>query len=143
MSTNDIVVRCCFSPFILQEFVEVLIRLANTVFNEVPELSLVEKIRKFLKEFCIPNTCKDRADSFRAKLRAPKVSAVIQEFRDDLRRCYVVYSKLNMGNDAFSKNETLNVKEFTKMLEDAKLIGKAVDYKSIQRVSPSTSFSQP
>ena len=126
----------------MQEFVEVLIRLGNTVFNESSELSLVEKIKKFLEEFCIPNTCKDRADSFRAKLRAPKVSAVIQEFRDDLRRCYVVYSKLDMSKDGFGKNETLNVKEFTKMLEDAKLTGKAVDYKSIQRVSPWIWFSQ-
>lgn len=132
------------SPLIFpeQEFVEVLIRLANIVFDESSELSLVEKVKKFLEEHCIPNTCKDRADSFRAKLRAPRVSAVIQEFRDDLRRCYVVYSKMDLSKDGFGKNATLNVKEFTKMLEDAKLIGKAVDYKSIQRVSLSTLISQ-
>ncbi|GLD94995.1 hypothetical protein PINS_up003620 [Pythium insidiosum] len=111
------------------EFVDALVRLA--ALKLPPPTSLEERFRELMEQFVLPNALRSQAEIFRAEVASPKVRAVFQKHKATLQRIFRYYSSMHALRE---QQSTIDLKEFTVLAKDCKLIGSFVTEHTLKQV---------
>ncbi|KAJ0407423.1 hypothetical protein ATCC90586_003833 [Pythium insidiosum] len=111
------------------EFVDALVRLAAV--KMPPPAPLEERFRELMEQFVLPNALRSQAEIFRAEVASPKVRAVFQKHKATLQRIFRYYSSMHALRE---QQSTIDLKEFTVLAKDCKLIGSFVTEHTLKQV---------
>ena len=120
--------RVLVSEMVGMEFVDAIIRIASRKIATGP---LEDRFRDLMETWVLANALRSQSELFRAEVASAKVRAVFQRHKQELQRVFRYYASMNAIREHQS---TVDLKEFTVLVKDCKLVGTFITEHTVKQV---------
>merc|ERR1719238_2674324 len=113
----------------LVSFMTVVVKLAHLRYPEVPDLFI--KVSSLLNDKIMPHAKASTKDQFRVVLYQPQAQAMLMKHRNKIEVVFKHYAATDLDStpDAFTKTNTINLREFTLFLRECGFVKSEEDHR--------------
>eukprot|EP01064_Diplonema_japonicum_P036765 TRINITY_DN838_c1_g1_i2.p1 TRINITY_DN838_c1_g1~~TRINITY_DN838_c1_g1_i2.p1 ORF type:complete len:1013 (+),score=207.62 TRINITY_DN838_c1_g1_i2:68-3040(+) len=114
-----------------QAFVETLVRIAHVKIPPARGLSIADRLKQFLVQSVFPCVMYSNVDEYRDMFSTPQMQEVVNDFKATLLKTFNHYCVVDKAS---AQTSTMNLKDFWRMLTEAKVTGEALSISAVSLI---------